>query len=329
MSRATIAQPTDPGKAISAMAGVAWEPADVIEVRRLPARRSTWHRAADLADLAEKLSRENPAGNNLYVGINPRRAAGMRGDAAVDLARCLVADHDDTTIQQAAAARVAVGMPPPTLINASGHGVHEYWRLSSPVPAEFWRHWQKDLAALLGSDDSIHNPERVMRLPPFLNLKREPAVPCRIVECDPSRVYDLPDLPIPMRAGSDTPAPVFRFRRQPGAPGDVGDRVERCRRYLAKCPAAVAGQKGHVTTWHAANTANRFGLTKAEALAVMGEFSQRCLPPWSQKEIEHKVDDAYRRNAGQHAAKLREHDAGIPASSRRPVFALRQIAGAA
>ena len=72
-----------------------------------------------------------------------------------------------------------VGMPEPTVVILSGHGVHAYWRLVEPMTnlAE-WTAIQKRLIDLLGSDKSIHDPPRIMRLPGFLNVKREPHVPC-------------------------------------------------------------------------------------------------------------------------------------------------------
>lgn len=294
---------------------------DWVEIRRLPRRVSTWHRAADLPSLAGQLVDDNDRGENLHIGANPRREHGQRGDDAVPLARCLFADFDDTTIEQADDARKAVGMPRPSMTVNSGHGVHVYWRLAAPIDPQAWREWQKDLAALMGSDPAVCNPERVMRLPGFLNRKREPAVPCCIVECDLSRTYDLADLPIPTRPGTDTPVPVFRVRRVRPETG-TGDRVERCRKYLAKCPPAVAGAGGHRATYYAANVCNQFGLTRDEAMELMRWYSERmCDPPWSERELEHKVTDAYARNAGQHGDKFRQDHRSYPP---RPVFTVRQ-----
>jgi hypothetical protein len=307
-----------------------FEPRDTVEARLIRGpgdARSLWFPAEKLADEAPRLAQANAERYNVYVGVNPRLAVGRRGNAGVHLARVVVADFDDTTVDAARVKLATSGLPDPTLVIDSGHGVHVYWRLSEPLPAKLWREWQKDLAALLGSDPSIHNEERILRLPGFTNHK-PPAAPCRVVECAAARVYDLADLPIPMRPGSDTPAPVFRLVRHRDDQ-DGHNRVDRCRAYLAKLPPSVSGQYGHTTTWEAANWCNRFGLTKAEALEVMAEYSQRCLPPWSEKEIAHKVDDCYSRNAGQHGGKLREERAGqiCPAVTR--VYAVRRIAGAA
>jgi hypothetical protein len=82
--------------------------------------------------------------------------------------------------------------------------------------------------------------------------------------------------------------------------------VERARRYVAKMPAAVSGASGHNQTFSVAcRLVKGFGLSKPQAMDVLREYNQRCEPPWSEHELQHKVDDAekqpgevgYMRNA--------------------------------
>jgi hypothetical protein len=69
--------------------------------------------------------------------------------------------------------------------------------------------------------------------------------------------------------------------------------VDRARKYLAKMPPAVSGQGGHDATFHAACTlVLGFGLGRTQALTLLSEWNERCDPPWSEKELEHKIDDA-------------------------------------
>jgi hypothetical protein len=311
---------------LSRFARVLFEPPDIVEYRAIYANapaRSGWCEAWKLADLADRLAADNASGGNLFAGANARTAVGRKGDVNVAQCRTLFADFDHATIDHAEQACAAVGMPTATLTNDSGHGIHKYWRLSIAITPVAFREWQKDLAAMVGSDNTVHNPERVMRLPGFWNLKREPAASCRVIDCDPRRVYPLEDLPIPMRPGSDAKSPVFTLRQRI-EPTAAPDRFARCRMYLAKCPRAIAGQYGHTATWFAANTCNRFGLPRDEAMQLMQWFSETMAdPPWSPKDIAHKVDDAYRRNAGQHGDKLRNGE-----QSRR-LFTVRLIRGAA
>jgi len=304
-------------------ASVLYEPADVAEIRLLPPATSSWHRAGELEHITPQLVKANREGANVFIGINPRRAHGARRDEGVLACRVLAADYDHTSIEDANKKREWASMPATTLSVWSGHGVHHYWRLAEPLEPKLWREWQKDLAALVGSDPAVHNPERIMRLPGFLNLKKQPT-PAYIIEHDASRVYDLADLPIPMRARSDNLAPAFRLRRHRDD-AEHGDRVRRCRDYMSKIPAAIAGEHGHKATWYAANTCVRFGLTKGEALELMQWYSDtRCTPPWTAKEITHKVDDAYRRNAHQHGQKLQEERANYEHGRNSGVFKMRR-----
>lgn len=69
----------------------------------------------------------------------------------------------------------------------------------------------------------------------------------------------------------------------------------RARAYLRQIAPAVSGQNGHGHTYHAAMTlVEGFGLDRETALQLLGEWNTTCQPPWSPRELEHKVDDATR-----------------------------------
>lgn len=69
--------------------------------------------------------------------------------------------------------------------------------------------------------------------------------------------------------------------------------LERARRYVAAMPAAVSGSNGHNATYAAACALVKgFGLSVAEARPILEEFNGRCAPPWSPKELEHKLAQA-------------------------------------
>ncbi len=72
-------------------------------------------------------------------------------------------------------------------------------------------------------------------------------------------------------------------------------RDERVRRYLDKCDNAVAGARGHDTTYSVACAIlNGFDLTEDETFAYLLQYNQRCAPPWSDKELRHKAREAAR-----------------------------------
>jgi hypothetical protein len=77
-------------------------------------------------------------------------------------------------------------------------------------------------------------------------------------------------------------------------PEDEYDRVvERARRYVAKIHGAVSGQGGHNRTFHVACVLVRdFMLDRHDARDIISEWNATCVPPWTAKELEHKLDGA-------------------------------------
>ncbi len=178
---------------VATFAGVVFRPADIAEVRlvRGVQAESSWHVASELRLLAPWLKEQNQNGWHVYVGANPRPANGQRGDDCIALARCVFADFDGATEDEARQRIEAAGLPAPTMLIFSGHGFHAYWLLAAAVTnLAAWRELMKDLAAVLGSDPKICNPERIMRLPGFINCKPDkPAAMANIVDVDSSRAY--------------------------------------------------------------------------------------------------------------------------------------------
>jgi hypothetical protein len=69
--------------------------------------------------------------------------------------------------------------------------------------------------------------------------------------------------------------------------------LERASRYVAALPAAISGSRGHDALFRVACLlVNGFDLTDAEAWPILIEYSARCLPPWSERELRHKLAEA-------------------------------------
>jgi integrase len=125
---------------IRAFVRAIYEPEDVIEIRRLPSARSTWHRAAEVEEIVLASAASNGEGENVYVSVNPRRAYGRRGNAGVGIIRCVFLDFDERHLNAIAPAEQITAvrrriegarLPEPTAVVFSGHGVHVYWRLAA------------------------------------------------------------------------------------------------------------------------------------------------------------------------------------------------------
>lgn len=72
---------------------------------------------------------------------------------------------------------------------------------------------------------------------------------------------------------------------------------ERVRAYLATIPGAVLGSQGSNHTFNVAcSLVKGFCLEKNTALSLLQEWNSKCSPPWSDTELEHKIDDAEKSN---------------------------------
>ncbi|MBB3205089.1 hypothetical protein FHS27_000856 [Rhodopirellula rubra] len=75
----------------------------------------------------------------------------------------------------------------------------------------------------------------------------------------------------------------------------AGDDVEpRAIAYINAMPPAIAGSGGHSQTYAAATAlVHGFGLDPAVSLAILTDhYNPRCNPSWSEKELQHKVNQA-------------------------------------
>jgi len=129
---------------------------------------------------------------------------------------------------------------------------------------------------------------------PYERLTGEPArVPGPMLKACVEALYDAvlkqryPDgVPAKPRPVLTTPAPPREI--------DPARVEERAIAYLAKMAPAISGQGGHSTTYAAAvAVAHGFAIEPERALQILlEEYNPRCEPPWSEKELAHKVSDA-------------------------------------
>jgi hypothetical protein len=69
--------------------------------------------------------------------------------------------------------------------------------------------------------------------------------------------------------------------------------LRRAARYLEKIDPGIQGQNGSRPAYRAAQIlVNGFNLSPADAKPLMQSYSARCSPPWTDKEIDHKLNDA-------------------------------------
>lgn len=69
--------------------------------------------------------------------------------------------------------------------------------------------------------------------------------------------------------------------------------LERAALWLAKVPPAISGSGGHSQTYTAAvGLVHGFGLSDTDAFALLSDWNRSCQPPWSDRELLHKIRQA-------------------------------------
>jgi len=175
-------------------------------------------------------------------------------------------------------------LPPTPRVSTGGDGVHYYFRL--PLG---------ELRSTLGSGIDIKGDGGYVVAPPSLHVSGREYSWC--AEAAPDEVA-LAELPNPWLTALRRPAAAVATT----APDRVchvplADRARRARAYVSQMPPAISGHGGHAALWAAAVVVVRgFSLEPEHALLIMRDYSARCLPPWSERDVAHKIEDAMQRS---------------------------------
>jgi putative DNA primase/helicase len=218
----------------------------------------------------------------------------------------------------------SLGITPSVLVE-SGHGVQPWWLFSDPwhfrddrereeaqALAQRWQAALARQAAARGWElDATHDLARLLRLPGTWNDKRHldkslAPLRVRVLERTGERYF-----PSDFFALLDADGEAEEDKRPAPGPQWIGDHagngrppqderarlIERARRYVARMPESISGQRGHDAAWAVAQVLLRgFTLTEQEAWPLLLEFNRRCRPEWSEQELRHKVESVQARS---------------------------------
>lgn len=200
-------------------------------------------RGGDLASLWPWICGQSDAGAGVFATVN-LTAPGQRTASSVTAVRALFVDVDDP----------ATPRPDwhltPTLTVASGRGLHAYWSLApwaSPDPVQF-RGAQRRLAAYYGSDPSVCDLPRVMRLPGTLHQKDTPRLVSILTST--GAVYSAAEVLAGLPPLRDVTAAPARPLLAPGGQIDLAsiDVVALCRA-AGLSPRRLAGGASTDPVW--------------------------------------------------------------------------------
>lgn len=229
------------------------------------------------------LRAENAAGANVYVSVNSLKCGQRsRRREAVAAIRHVFLDADNRADDVLASVAGDRALPPPSYVLRSSPGrAHVFWRVSG-FTRESVEALEKHLAGTFGTDRAATACTQVTRLPGFMNHKRATPFLVSVEYRDPKRVFGPADFP--------KPPPSEPHGHVHAISPTTRDAVDRARHYTAAIPPAIAGEHGDVHTFRVCCRVVRgFALTDDDALAVLREWNNRCVPPWSERELLDKV----------------------------------------
>jgi hypothetical protein len=167
-----------------------------VEMRVLPSRSQRWFHGPGFTGDIEQYITEHLT-ENVYFGVATR--VEKDGVIAGGAAYCgtfgaLFADFDFKDVAEAdVRARLAISPVPPSIVVATGGGLHVYWLLREPVAATAGAAWLRRLAATMGSDSAATDEARILRVPGTFNHKYSPPRPVTIELFESARRYALAD----------------------------------------------------------------------------------------------------------------------------------------
>jgi hypothetical protein len=246
----------------------------------------------------------------LLLDIDPARPAGLDKESATDAEKAAA----EQLAGQVLSHLTAAGWPAPVRVD-SGNGHYLLYRIDLPNDEDNHILIKQVLTALdrrfsgsAGSVDAkVHDAPRIAKLPGGWARKgpgtaERPHRICQIIEM-PATVQNVSREQLQQLA--DAPAGPA-----PSAPENNGQTSglcgiatagpksipERAIAYLAQCPPAISGQGGHDQTFAVARAVVwGFDLGPEVGFCLLWDhYNPRCAPPWSEKELRHKCEEADR-----------------------------------
>jgi hypothetical protein len=233
----------------------------------------------------------NAARWSVYVSVNAVTPGRSRRRDAIAAIRHVVLDVDQGAPGFLSQLESRRDLPPLAYVLRTSPGrLHVFWRVTG-FTAAFAEGLQRGLADELGTDPAATSCSQMTRMPGFVNYKYDNPHLTRM-EYRMWKLVLTPD-DFPQRS---TVAPQVEARSNPMLTrASRNTALDRARRFLARTPAAVAGQHGDILTFRiCCRLVRGFALSDDEAVQVLREWNARCAPPWSDRELREKVRNARR-----------------------------------
>ncbi len=175
-----------------------------------------------LAPHRERLTRLNKRGAGIYFMVNQGDQRGRRTEN-VKAITAYFCDLDGAELP------ATLPLPATAIVVTSPGRYHVYWRVHE-APLGTFAHVQRHIALLLSGDPKVCDLPRVMRLPGFYHVKREPFLctvthlsDCAYSHSDFCAAFAVPEPPKPLPPAAEQ----YLKRRGNAGNGDYGRALDR------------------------------------------------------------------------------------------------------
>lgn len=154
----------------------------------------------DASEVLRFISKWDQPGRGLFFCVGTLKPGAKRSKEGVSEIAFLHADIDFKDILDSSAdveRKLAQLRLPPSIVVASGNGLHVYWLLTEALTSADMERVESALRLLadtVGGDVSVCEIARLMRLPGTHNTKQGAFAPVSITAIEPSRRYELDDI---------------------------------------------------------------------------------------------------------------------------------------
>jgi hypothetical protein len=220
-----------------------------------------------LAGVAESLARLNAQGAGVFVTVNRTDGNGRKA-ANVTGVRSLFVD-EDAPLQR------PVALDPSIVVQAD-RGKHYYWKVAPGVRLDAFKPAQKHLISYYGSDPSVDDLPRVMRLPGFFHMKHGPKLVT--LAGGNGKVYQLEEVLVahPLEVAPPTP-------KAPPSHGIIArvlasSRVEALEKIVVDVADERSWTEGsrHASAKATAAHARKLDLPRDRTQAIVGAYLERA-----------------------------------------------------
>lgn len=220
----------------------------------------------------------------VFWQINEGPLEGPRKADRITRVRTLAIDTDGAEVEPILADLTASGVRYHAHVETSPGKAHIYIKLAD-CPLGRFKHLQKALAAKYGTDASICDLSRVMRVPDYYHRKDAPFL-VRLVSLNDHPSYSTDEVVQRLGLALVPAGEVPAFTEVPGFTIDAGRAYAQGREIAAAAAPAVEGDDGSRWAIAVAQSLMDCGNDVPATTRIMSEaFNPRCEPPWDEDEL--------------------------------------------